>query len=396
MRIERRSRSIGEILDDLRGDFPDISVSKIRFLESQGLITPERSPSGYRQFTDGDLELLRWILRQQRDHYLPLKVIRRRLKEGDGPGRDVEVSIDAEAPTAASASSVTAAVAPAAARVAAASVAVDEARLTLPDPAPPSSPDEDAVWLVSGGPDPATAGPALVGRRRAATDELWPAGGQARYSRNDIRQQTGLDEQSMGELESFGLLPAAGPEGYGPEALRIAEIAAGFFAYGVEARHLRMYKTSAEREAAFLEPGRDADGQRQGSRRRGPGRRCADRTGPPGSGAAAVDAPGGYRSAPGTGGAPRQRRRSRSDARSVTSGSPPFPSPGWTPPRWRRSSPGWRGRSTGTIPTASSSSASSRGRCSSWPTWPGPSRCPARSTSWRSPISPPTPAGSGS
>ena len=81
------SRSIGEILDDLRGDFPDISVSKIRFLESQGLITPERSPSGYRQFTDGDLELLRWILRQQRDHYLPLKVIRRRLKEGDGPGR---------------------------------------------------------------------------------------------------------------------------------------------------------------------------------------------------------------------------------------------------------------------------------------------------------------------
>jgi len=52
--------------DDLRGDFPDISVSKIRFLESQGLITPERSPSGYRQFTEGDLDLLRWILRQQR------------------------------------------------------------------------------------------------------------------------------------------------------------------------------------------------------------------------------------------------------------------------------------------------------------------------------------------
>ena len=88
------SRSIGEILDDLRGDFPDISVSKIRFLESQGLITPERSPSGYRQFTEGDLELLRWILRQQRDHYLPLKVIRRRLKEGDGPGQ--EASRDAE------------------------------------------------------------------------------------------------------------------------------------------------------------------------------------------------------------------------------------------------------------------------------------------------------------
>ncbi len=135
------SRSIGEILDDLRGDFPDISVSKIRFLESQGLITPERSPSGYRQFTESDLELLRWILRLQRDHYLPLKVIRRRLKEGDGPGSEIDVS------------------------------------------AP------------------------------------------------------GAEE----------------PEGYGPEALRIAQACAGFFAYGVEARHLKMYKRFAEQEAAILQ-----------------------------------------------------------------------------------------------------------------------------------------------
>jgi DNA-binding transcriptional MerR regulator len=235
------SRSIGEILDDLRGDFPDISVSKIRFLESQGLITPERSPSGYRQFTDADLELLRWVLLQQRDHYLPLKVIRRRLKEGDGPGREAEADP------------------PAPARVAAASLAVEETRLTLPDPAPPA---EDDVWLVSDGPDPASApAPADPDVPAVATapdagraDELWPAdsAGGLRYSRNDIRQQTGLDEGSMSELESFGLLPEAGPEGYGPEALRIAGIAAGFFAYGVEARHLRMYKTSAEREAAFL------------------------------------------------------------------------------------------------------------------------------------------------
>ena len=250
------SRSIGEVLDDLRGDFPDISVSKIRFLESQGLITPERSTSGYRQFSDSDLELLRWILRQQRDHYLPLKVIRRRLKEGDGPGqetrtqtaedqavegRPVELAVDAGRPAAASA------------RTAAASVAVEEARLTLPDPAPAPSPDDDAVWLVpADGPDPATTTAPAPQAASFPADELWPAGGEGRYSRNDIRQQTGLDEQSMGELESFGLLPSAGPEGYGAEALRIAEIAAGFFAYGVEARHLRMYKTSAEREAAFL------------------------------------------------------------------------------------------------------------------------------------------------
>jgi DNA-binding transcriptional MerR regulator len=243
------SRSIGEILDDLRGDFPDISVSKIRFLESQGLITPERSPSGYRQFTEADLELLRWILRQQRDHYLPLKVIRRRLKDGDGPGQAVDLSSPAApaAPTPPAAPTT---------RAAAASLAVDEARLTLPDPAPAAPPDEDAVWFVpEGGPDPATSVPppaTAPSPAPAVADDLWPAGGAARYSRNDIRQETGLDERSMGELESFGLLPAAGPEGYGSEALRIAEIAAAFFGYGVEARHLRMYKTFAEREAAFL------------------------------------------------------------------------------------------------------------------------------------------------
>jgi DNA-binding transcriptional MerR regulator len=255
------SRSIGEILDDLRGDFPDISVSKIRFLESQGLITPERSPSGYRQFTEADLELLRWILRQQRDHYLPLKVIRRRLKEGDGPGREVDLGGSGVSPGETGGSGVspgetvtststspqaTAQAAQAPARVAAASVAVDEARLKLPDPAPPT---EDDVWLVSNGPDPATA---AVPAPPSAADELWPAGGAARCSRKELQQQAGLDERGMSELESFGLLPEEGPEGYGPEALRIAHACAGFFAYGVEARHLKMYKRFAEQEAAIL------------------------------------------------------------------------------------------------------------------------------------------------
>jgi DNA-binding transcriptional MerR regulator len=242
--LNDKGRSIGEILDDLRGDFPDISVSKIRFLESQGLITPGRSAAGYRQFTDADLELLRWILRQQRDHYLPLKVIRRRLKEGDGPHREIDVStpeaVSAEAPGSTSGS----------ARVAAASVAVDQARLTLPDSPPPA---EDDVWLVSDGPDPATAGPrSATPAAPAPADELWPAAGDASYSRNDIRHQSGLDERAMGELESFGLLPPEGPQGYGPEALRVAQTCAGFLAYGVEARHLKMYKRFAEQEAAML------------------------------------------------------------------------------------------------------------------------------------------------
>ena len=67
----------------LREEFPDVTISKIRFLESQGLVNPERSPSGYRKFFDHDVERLRWVLRQQREHFLPLKVIRDRLADGE-------------------------------------------------------------------------------------------------------------------------------------------------------------------------------------------------------------------------------------------------------------------------------------------------------------------------
>ena len=75
--------SIGDVLSMLRQEFPDVTISKIRFLESQGLVNPERSPSGYRKFYDHDVERLRWVLRQQREHFLPLKVIRDRLANGD-------------------------------------------------------------------------------------------------------------------------------------------------------------------------------------------------------------------------------------------------------------------------------------------------------------------------
>ena len=75
--------SIGDVLDQLRAEFDDITISKIRFLESQGLIDPERTPSGYRKFSPADVERLRFILRQQRDHFLPLKVIKERLEKLD-------------------------------------------------------------------------------------------------------------------------------------------------------------------------------------------------------------------------------------------------------------------------------------------------------------------------
>ena len=74
--------SIGDVLTLLRQEFPDVTISKIRFLESQGLVDPERTPSGYRKFYEQDVERLRWVLRQQREHFLPLKVIKGRLDEG--------------------------------------------------------------------------------------------------------------------------------------------------------------------------------------------------------------------------------------------------------------------------------------------------------------------------
>ena len=83
----RAHLSIGEVLSLVQEEFPDITISKIRFLESQGLLDPERTPSGYRKFYDADIERLQWILTQQRDHFLPLKVIRDRLDEWDATGQ---------------------------------------------------------------------------------------------------------------------------------------------------------------------------------------------------------------------------------------------------------------------------------------------------------------------
>src|SRR5215510_10656277 len=83
---DRAYMSIGEVLALLQSEFPDVTISKIRFLESQGLIDPERTPSGYRKFYPADVERLRWILRQQKEHFLPLKVIKERLDEIDRDG----------------------------------------------------------------------------------------------------------------------------------------------------------------------------------------------------------------------------------------------------------------------------------------------------------------------
>ena len=95
-----RPRSIGEVLDLLKDEFPDITISKIRFLEGQGLLDIERTPSGYRKFHDDDVARLRWILSQQREHFLPLRVIRERLARSGGevPGAVATVDLTESAP----------------------------------------------------------------------------------------------------------------------------------------------------------------------------------------------------------------------------------------------------------------------------------------------------------
>jgi DNA-binding transcriptional MerR regulator len=219
-------------MEQLREDFPDVSVSKIRFLESQGLINPGRTPSGYRQFSEDDLNLLRWILRQQREHYLPLKVIRRRLRDGLGPEAE---SQEPEPPPAAEAEAA-GPLGPEAAGLASPIEALTSPRLPL-----------------SGEPEPdMTAAEGLSGP--SAADELWPPGGrEATYSQADLARETGLDDGALRELEAFGLLPRSSDGDFDEDARQVADIAARFFGYGVEARHLRMYKSFAEREATFLQ-----------------------------------------------------------------------------------------------------------------------------------------------
>jgi DNA-binding transcriptional MerR regulator len=151
---------IGEVLAQLRAEFPDISVSKIRFLEAEGLIQPARSPSGYRKFGPADVDRLRYILTAQRDRYLPLRVIKDQL---DG--------------------------------------------------------------------DQGQSGP---------------------LTRSELLDAAGIDERSLAELEEFGLVLRSGRQ-YPPEAVEAVRAIMALGRYGVQARHLRVVRASADREIALIE-----------------------------------------------------------------------------------------------------------------------------------------------
>jgi DNA-binding transcriptional MerR regulator len=205
---ERPYLSIGEVLALLLEEFPDVTISKIRFLESQGLIEPERTPSGYRKFYDLDVERLRVILREQRENFLPLRVIRDRLETGE---------IDETAPGGVPRSEETGA------------DRHPSARVRMPEaPAPVSA----AVSPVAVAAEPTTLDAATLCVR------------------------AGITAKQLAELEAFGLISHQGVGStvtYSSGDVPIARAAGAFLERGVEGRHLRGWKQAVDREVALFE-----------------------------------------------------------------------------------------------------------------------------------------------
>jgi DNA-binding transcriptional MerR regulator len=228
-----RPRSIGEVLDLLKDEFPDITISKIRFLEGQGLLDIERTPSGYRKFHDDDVARLRWILSQQREHFLPLRVIRERLARSGGevpapaePAPAVDLTDPADAPRPV----------PEPAAVGARSE---------PAPAPPPAPARVAPPPTPAGP---SAAPPTADRGNGTAD--------VRRTAEELAAAAGIGMDLLAELERFGLVTGkrvAGAVEYDADALEVARAAGGFAGHGIEARHLRAYLTAASREAGLYE-----------------------------------------------------------------------------------------------------------------------------------------------
>jgi len=340
--------SIGDVLSLLREEFPDVTISKIRFLESQGLVNPERSPSGYRKFFEHDVERLRWVLRQQREHFLPLKVIRDRLaaagKEGvPGPVTDVaeepeEVQV-ASAPVMAGAAVLAHATLggerlaperparsaerdfdlssdldrlgePAAPRSVTeiggadrgpvspdggngGALGVPAQRMVVsgsgedagrperqpapvrpegsggsaPPPAPPPAPVMSRPARPERGMAPVTASrPAIPAERSPGTANVDASsffqgpdpsvGTGTSMTPEELQSATGLSTEELAALESFGLLEpmvVAGALYYDEEALVAARLVSDFGRYGIEPRHLRLYRNAVDREVGLIE-----------------------------------------------------------------------------------------------------------------------------------------------
>ena len=187
--------NIGQVLDHLRGDFPGVTISKIRFLEDQGLIKPERTQSGYRKFSAADVDRLRYILRMQRDHYLPHRVIGEHL---DAIDRGLEPP------------------------------AIDGVVPTVPK-----------IALASDG---------------LPSSESFRTTSDVRLSRRELIKVAEISEELLVQLEQFALIsPRAGTGHYDTDALIVAKTARELADFGFEPRHLRAFKTAADREVGMVE-----------------------------------------------------------------------------------------------------------------------------------------------
>lgn len=188
--------SIGEVLNLLKPDFDDVTISKIRFLESEGLIDPERTASGYRKFYQADLDRLRFILKLQRDSYLPLKVIRERLAEYDAGLRP------------------------------------DEQDVETPEKAPATRPEVEV------------------------DEDLAEAATGLQLTDSELAGVTGLELSQIQALKEFGVVCVHGPSGahyFDQDDVIVGRIARDFLALGVEPRHMKMWRHFAERESALFE-----------------------------------------------------------------------------------------------------------------------------------------------
>jgi DNA-binding transcriptional MerR regulator len=196
-RPQRDVLSIGAVLAHLRADFPDVTISKIRFLESEGLVQPGRTPSGYRQFAAADVERLRFVLSAQRDHYLPLKVIKEQLEAADRGISAAEAGAGR----------------------------LPRKLVSL------SSRDGDGL---------------------PAADDFAP-GREVRLTQEEFLTEAGIDLRTLAELEQYGLIRPGAAGFYDPDAVVIATTVKAMTEFGIEPRHLRAFRASADREVGLLE-----------------------------------------------------------------------------------------------------------------------------------------------
>jgi DNA-binding transcriptional MerR regulator len=272
---DRPYLSIGEVLALLKDEFADVTISKIRFLESQGLIDPERTPSGYRKFYDAEVERLRWILRQQKEHYLPLRVIKGKLSDESPDDLDAEVELDTDGETEETAAETDAPVgvteteamaAPGPVRTLgvvpadASSTRVRTHGTADPGRRPPPPFPESLRRPREGRSSPAaflTAPEPAVAPRVEPEPAPPPAGdADVELTGEELAALCGVTVVLIAELESFGLVKGQnGPGGryYDGHALEVVRLAADFGRYGVEPRHLKQWKSAADRQADVIE-----------------------------------------------------------------------------------------------------------------------------------------------